>query len=239
MHNLYIGLDRDGTIELPDVPPPAELVEQLHDFQRAGAKVFLASGKSYEVLRPICAELGLQPWMYCCENGGHVVFPATGAEYVTSTSGDLSLFLAQLDSIALPPYKEEAKQSIWSKKFGEHSLAAKAILDEFVAKHGLALDVFAYPDGDGGLDVVPRGIDKVNLLKFLPPQAVVHYFGDGENDLGIMRAPSVTPHTVANAKPVVKQCVAEKSGYISDLPAGLGVTETLKRLKHDLLAMAA
>src|ERR1700756_4439683 len=132
MHNFYIGLDRDGTIDLPGLPPPAELIEQLHRFQQAGAKVFLASGKSYEVLQPICAGLGLDPWMYCCENGGHIVFPETGAEYTIDTDGDLSFFISQLDSISLPPYKEEAKRSIWSKKFGEHSLAAKAILDEFV-----------------------------------------------------------------------------------------------------------
>jgi hydroxymethylpyrimidine pyrophosphatase-like HAD family hydrolase len=239
MHNYYVGFDRDGTLELPGLPVPEQLRRQLHRFQDAGARLFIASGKSYDVLRPICAEIGLRPWMYACENGGHIVFPATGNEYVREADADLKRFVAAVDTLDLPPFQEEAKRSIWSKKFGAESLRAKAIIDDFVTQRGLNLDVFAYPDGDGGLDVVPRGIDKVNLLRFLPPDAVIHYFGDGDNDLGIMRAARVQPHTVANAKPVVKACVAARGGHVSALRAGYGVAEGLALLAGERLDTAA
>ncbi|APR35244.1 HAD family hydrolase [Paraburkholderia sp. SOS3] len=233
MSRIFIGLDRDGTIDMPGLPAPARLVEQLRGMQQDGAKVFIASGKSYDVLKEVCAGLGLEPWMYCCENGGHIVIPHTGREYVFSEGTDLAFFIAHVGELALPPSRDEPKRSIWSKKFGGESLAAKRVIDEFVARHGLRLSVFAYPDGDGGLDVVPDGIDKSNLLRLLPEDAVVHFFGDGENDLGIMRSDGVVPHTVANGKRAVKQCVAEKGGHIADEPAGYGVCSVLAQLRAE------
>jgi len=236
MSELFIGLDRDGTIDMPGLPAPARLVEQLRRMQQDGAKVFIASGKSYDVLKDVCAGLRLEPWMYCCENGGHIVIPHTGREYVFSEGTDLQFFIDHVGELALPPYRDEPKRSIWSKKFGSESLAAKRVIDEFVARHHLRLNVFAYPDGDGGLDVVPDGIDKSNLLPLLPDDAVVHFFGDGENDLGMMHSAGVVPHTVANGKQAVKQCVAEKGGHIADEPAGYGVCSVLAQLRAEWLA---
>ncbi len=231
MSRIFIGLDRDGTIDLPGLPAPAELIEQLRCAQQEGAEVFIASGKSYEVLQQVCGELGLAPWMYCCENGGHIVIPGLGKEYVFPGGADLQFFRSKVDRLPLPPYRDEPKRSIWSKKFGSKALAAKSVIDAFVARHALDLSVFAYPNGDGGLDVVPAGIDKANLLPLLPADAVVHFFGDGENDLGIMKAPGIVPHTVSNGKDIVKRCVLRRGGYVADEPAGYGVCSVLARLR--------
>jgi hydroxymethylpyrimidine pyrophosphatase-like HAD family hydrolase len=230
MRNLYIGLDRAGTLELPGLPPPLELSERLAELQDDGARIFVASGKRYEVLQRACAALDLTPWMYCCENGGHLVFPHSGFEYVADRDPDLAFFVRYVDTLPLPASEREAKRTIWSSRFGKSALVAKSIIDDFVRRQGLALDVYSYPERDGTIDVVPQSIDKANLIRYVPPAAVIHYFGDDENDLGIMRDSRVTPHTVANAKPVVKHCVAGKRGLISELPAGLGVADVLEQL---------
>jgi hydroxymethylpyrimidine pyrophosphatase-like HAD family hydrolase len=230
MQDLYIGFDRDGTIDLPHLPAPAELGEQLRIVQREGAQLFIASGKSYAFLTQVCAQLRIAPWMYCCENGGHIVIPSERIEQVHRGDDSLEHFIAAAARLNLPPCEDEPKHSIWSKRFGAGAPAAKALIDAYVAQHGLNLDVFAYPDG--AVDVVPAGIDKANALAFIPRSATVHFFGDGDNDLGIMRHPSVIPHTVCNGRAIVKACVAAKGGQVSELPAGHGVATLLKSLRE-------
>jgi len=80
------------------------------------------------------------------------------------------------------------------------------------------------------LDVVPDGIDKVNILDYIPQDAVIHFIGDSNNDLGIMQDPRVLPHTVANAKEEVKDLVARKGGYIAEEPVGDGVAFILRNI---------
>ncbi|QCP53461.1 HAD family phosphatase [Trinickia violacea] len=234
MHNVYIGLDRTGTLELPGLPPPAELSERLHELQDEGVRLFIASGKSYDVLRHRCAELKLTPWMYCCENGGHIVIPEHAFETVAPKHRDLEYFARSLDLMDLPPGKPEVKRSIWSRQFDKEVHDAKDIIARFIWRHDLALNVYVHPEHDGAIDVIPTTIDKANLVQYLPPAAVIHYFGDGDNDLGIMRHARVTPHTVSNARQAVRACVARRNGYISDLPAGMGVADMLERLSHRL-----
>jgi hypothetical protein len=239
MRNLYIGFDRVGTNQRPDLPPPAELRRSLRELQDEGAWLFIASRKSYLVLQRVCAELSVTPWMYCCENGGHVVFPHSGFERVAARDPDLTCFARAVDTLRLPPSQQQPTRAIWSRRFGNDALTAKAIIDSYVQRHRLALDVYAYPERDGGVDVVPRALDKANVLEYFPPAAIIHYLCDSENDLGIMRDARVTPHTVSNAKPEVKGCVARKRGYVSSRPGGEGITDILDRLGERFLVAHA
>lgn len=231
LENIYIGFDRDGTLEMPGHEMPDQLVMQMKTLQEAGAKLFIASGKDHLLLSNIFNGVNLDFWMICAENGGHIVIPENEIDMIYSPQEEhLKIFLDNLENLDLPPYREEPKKSIWSKKFGAHSLAAKKIIDQFILENSLALKVYAYPDGDGGLDVVPDGIDKINLIPFIPNNAVIHYFGDGENDLSLMSHQKIIPHTVANAHFSVKECVSSKSGYQASANAGEGVSEIITRL---------
>lgn len=228
---LYIGFDRDGTLASPAVPMPEKLVKQLDALQKEGVVLFVASGKSHAQLSAIFKEVAFNPWLIAAENGAHIVIPEQNIDsMIEGRYPDLQQFLALLDSIPLPPYEDEPKRIVWSKKFREHAEAAGEILREFVKEKNLKLDVFVYPDGLGGVDVVPQEIDKCMLLKHIPQDAIIHYFGDSENDLEIMCHSRVMPHTMSNAKEVVKACVKEKGGMISEHPAGLGVSDILHRL---------
>ena len=229
--NMYIGFDRDGTLEMPDIAMPDDLITQLQTLVQLGAKLFIASGKDYDTLIEICNKINLKPWMICAENGGHIVILDENINCVhTDQNAHLEIFKSNIDLLELPEYFQEPKLSIWSKKFGNNVLLAQDKIKQFINNENLNLQVYAYPDGDGGLDVVPTGIDKSMLMKYIPSDAVVHYFGDGSNDIGLMQHDNVIPHTVSNASAEVKMCVHSKNGNISALPAGLGVSKLLTNI---------
>ncbi|MEI6416837.1 MAG: HAD hydrolase family protein [Verrucomicrobiota bacterium] len=228
--NIYIGFDRDGTLEMPGHPVPERLIEHLEALKQMGAKLFLASGKNYELLSQIAAEIKLDPWMICAETGGHIVIPSKKINYVAGAHSDLATFKEKIHAIKLPPHGEEPKLSVWSKKFGDHALEAENIIKNFIAENHWNLVVYSYPDGDGGLDVVPPGIDKVNLLEHIPAHATIYYIGDDHNDLGLLAHDRIIPCTVANAKANIKETVSQKKGLISSHPAGKGVVDILSQL---------
>lgn len=229
--NTYIGFDRDGTLEMPNVEMPDNLVTQLQSLVQLGARLFIASGKDYATLIEICNNINLNPWMVCAENGGHIVIPSENINYIyADQNSHLEIFKHNVDLLGLPEYFQEPKLSIWSKKFGKNVLLAQEKINHFINSKNLDLQVYAYPDGDGGLDVVPVGIDKSKLMEYIPQNAVIHYFGDGGNDLGLMQHTNVIPHTVSNAAAEVKICVKNKNGYIASFPAGVGVSELLTDL---------
>ena len=230
MSQLYVGFDRDGTLEMPGCPFPERLSRQFEELQKMGAKLFLASGKNYELLVTIADEMNLNPWMICAENGGHICIKEEGVNCVHSEHPHLTEFKAKVHLLDLPIHHEERKHSIWSKKFGENVLQAENLIQKMIEDHHWNLKVYSYPDGDGGLDVVPPGIDKTSLLSYIPAEAIICYIGDGENDLSLLENRRVVACTVANAKETVKKQVAAKGGYIASLPAGQGVCELLNTL---------
>ncbi len=115
-----------------------------------------------------------------------------------------------VDSLPLPPYRDEPKRSIWSKKFGPEALAGEG------RHRRVRRAPRPEPSACSPIRTVTRRRRRAgrhrqgHLLRFLPADAVVHFFGDGENDLGIMRAPRVVPHTVSNGKDIVKRCVSRE-----------------------------
>jgi len=228
--NIYVGFDRDGTLEMPGHPVPTQLMEQFSKLEKMGIKLFLASGKDFVLLKDIVTDIKLNTWMICAENGGHIVIPAQKIDYVQPSNIHMSSFIAKIHELQLPPHQEEPKRSIWSKKFGTRVLEAEKLIKNFISDQGWELNVYSHPDGDGGLDVVPPGIDKINLLPYLPEDATVYYVGDAENDLGLLSHRRVIPCTVANAKTSIQKVVREKNGYISSKSAGYGVSELMTQL---------
>lgn len=228
--NIYIGFDRDGTLEMPGHPVPARLMEQFEVLKKMGIHLFLASGKNHEFLSQIAKEIKIDPWMICAEAGGHIVIPSKKINSIVGEHSDLVPFKEKIRTIKLPPHGEEPKHSVWSKKFGNHVLEAEAIIKQLIAEHHWNLTVYSYPDGDGGLDVVPPGIDKVNLLEHIPDHATIYFVGDDQNDLSLLAHDRIIPCTVGNAKENVKERVSKKQGHLSSHPAGKGVVDLLSRL---------
>jgi hydroxymethylpyrimidine pyrophosphatase-like HAD family hydrolase len=91
-----------------------------------------------------------------------------------------------------------------------------------------------YTHFDGSIDIVPAGIDKSNLLNFIPYGAAIHYFGDSFNDLGIMQSPRITPHTVRDAEQEIKDLVLHEGGRIAQEPVGHGVQSILCNIQESL-----
>jgi hydroxymethylpyrimidine pyrophosphatase-like HAD family hydrolase len=228
-----IGFDRDGTLVLPDCPVPNRLTARIRGLEAVGAALFLASGKSMEFLEQFASELGITPFLIAAENGGHIRCHANGSDTVLAPTADMLAFDREVGSLLLPPHGPEPKLSIWSRKFGSHAREAAAILADFVRRRGWALEVVAHPDVDGGLDVVPKGIDKELLVAHLGAEGPVHYFGDSTNDIGLMRHPRITPHTVANARPEVLSLVRARGGCVAERTAGEGVADLIDTLFAD------
>ena len=233
LENHYIGFDRDGTLELPGIEMPPSLKGQFESLKAQGATLFIASGKSYSQLQEICQRIGLMPWLLCAENGAQIVIPERSIDKLEGANhADLLKFTKAVEKIMLPPFEAEEKRLIWSKKFGQNAQKAGELLKQFINANQLELEVFTYLVGGGSVEVVPKGIDKVRLLEYIPDSAVVHYIGDSDNDLQLMQHPRVIPHTVSNASNNIKECVKEKGGIISEQPAGIGVTAILDKLLH-------
>lgn len=230
INNIFIGFDRDGTLETPHHPLPSRLIKQFEQLNKQGIKLFLASGKPYSLLNNISLQIKLNAWMICAENGGHIVIPSEKIDCIHALHDDLISFKKEVANFELPPHREEPKHSIWSKQFGEGVLEAEAHIKKFIEKNNWNLKVYSYPDGNGGLDVVPPGIDKSNLLHYIPHDATIYYIGDDFNDVGLLSHERVIPCTVANAQKAIKETVLNKNGHIATKPAGEGVAEILSHL---------
>ena len=178
-------------------------------------------------------EIGINPDFICAENGGHIYSRIDHKESILGKNDDLERFSEIIKNEELPENYYEHKVSIWSRKFGDNVVKAGRKIETIIKANHLNLDVYTYPDGDGGLDVVPPGIDKTNLLPLFPDDAEIHYFGDSFNDISLMRRKEVRSHTVSNAKDIIKEIVKKNDGYIAKSPAGDGVLAILKLLKKD------
>lgn len=229
LHNSIIGFDRDGTLELAGHPIPVQLTEKFQQLTRRGATLFIASGKSYVDLQVICQRISLDPWLLCAENGGHIVIPGE-TEWIDESSQDMLFLKDKIKQIALPPSQLEPKRLLWSGTFGKNAAEAAKILNDFVGQHQLNLNVLHYQSGGGTVEVVPKGVNKTNLLKYIPGNTALHFIGDNINDLDLMWHPMVIPHAVGNAIDSIKKCVVNKGGIVSEFNVGWGVLDILDQL---------
>ncbi len=227
--NLYIGFDRDGTLDLPNLQFDTNLAYQLKGLKSLGAKLFLASGKGCEFLNTYFKEFDVEFDIVCGENGGHII--SNNVDYIKKCSNKhLDVFIDNLPLLNLPFFEEEPKKSIWTGRFFDKSEHAGKIIRQFIDINKLDLQVYIHPDNVGAVDVVPNVVDKTNVLEFIPYHANIHFFGDGNNDLSLMKHQRVIPHTVENATPEVKSCVQNKNGNISKLIAKDGVADGIGKL---------
>jgi len=224
LENHYIGFDRDGTLESPTHLFPASLAEQIQALQARGAKTFIASGRSVAELIEIAEAHQLKFDLICGENGGDIIDPK---QEFTLIYPDLDAFKASIDSIFLPPHIKDDKKIIWTCYFKEHLVEAEKILSDFIKKNNWDLKIYAHPDYDGALDVLPKEINKTNVLRYIPEKTIITYFGDSENDIEMMLSERVQPHSMDNAIDEIKKIVKKRGGMVSKEAAGLGVSEIL------------
>jgi HAD superfamily hydrolase (TIGR01484 family) len=231
LDNTYIGFDWDGTLELFDIKPTPELIALFQNLQSRGARLFLASGKTCSALERVSQGI-IEPFLIAGESGGHIRIPEQGLEYFSEPDEDLLKFAALVKACELPSNQPQRieKATIWCRMFGDNATQAAAILRGLIAKHNLHLDVFPHPEIDGAVDVAPRDVNKANVLKHLPLDARIYYFGDGGNDIALLGHERVFPCTMINANPEVKALVESRKGKIATQPACLGVYEILKAL---------
>jgi hydroxymethylpyrimidine pyrophosphatase-like HAD family hydrolase len=168
--------------------------------------------------------------MICAEAGGHIVIPSQHIDHVAPSHSDLVSFKERIHTLELPVHRDDRKLSIWSKKFGDQVVEAEKNIKKFILENNWELAVYSYPDGDGGLDVVPPSIDKVNLLNYIPDNSTIYYMGDDHNDLRLLNHERTIPCTVANAKEAVKETVRRKQGYVATKAVGEGVSEMISQL---------
>lgn len=230
--SICIGFDYDGTLCEAMNPIPKKLVDQICDLQKEGYELFLASGKSLSFLIDISQKMGIEPFLIAAENGGHIYLPASGEEKVFGNTEDLNQFREVVDSFKLPIWEYEEKISIWSRRFGpvkvhEAGLIIKSEIQNYKFNN---LNTYIHPDG--GVDVVPPGIDKGNVRFFLPKKvdAKIYYIGDSYNDLPAMNLPNVTPCCVDNAVQDVKDLVSERKGLISRYKYGEGSSDIIRNI---------
>lgn len=228
LKNTYIGFDWDGTLELFELKPSLQLIGFFKELQRQGAKLFLASGKTCQALEAISPGI-IEPFIIAGESGGHIRIPSQGIEKFAEASDDLIRFAELIKTYQLPPNTAQPiiKATIWSRMFGDRSVEAAKILEHAIKAHNLDLDVFPHPEIDGAVDVVPHYLTKANVLKFIPADAKIYYFGDGLNDLALLKSERVFPCTMVNAHEQVKTLVQARGGKIAKQPACLGVHELL------------
>jgi len=226
-NNIFIGFDRDGTLEIDGLPMPSALKQKIVALEHTGINIFFASGKSMDMIRGLANDIGVKPALLCAENGGHIYDFINKQESIFAKTADLDHFAKLIMDCKLPTERYEHKISIWSRKFDKNVVQAKKIIEKVIRQNKLNLQVFAYPDGDGGLDVVPPGIDKEKLLDFIPQDAIIHYFGDSFNDYSLMKNNRLIPHTVANGKSIIKELVVKRGGYVAKQIAGDGVLSIL------------
>ena len=231
LYNTYIGFDWDGTLELFDLKPTPELIALFQELQSRGVRLFLASGKTCAALERASKGI-IEPFLIAGESGGHIRIPEQGLEHFSEPDEDLLKFEELVKACELPRNEHQRldKATIWCRMFGDNALAAAKILRDLIAKHGLHLDVFAHPEIDGAIDVAPRDVNKGNVLKYLPTDARIYYFGDGNNDIALLGHERVSPCTMVNANEEVKALVQSRQGKIATQPACLGVYEILKDL---------
>lgn len=232
VNNVFVGLDYDGTLTAPGYPIFPELIQKIIDLERLGISLFFASGKSMAFIQHFVDQLGISPRFICAENGGHVLDVRKGMETIFGAQTDLDSFIQAIEKEPLPAHIDEDKISIWTKRFGDNVEDAVSIIRKLITEKGFTLSVYTHPDG--ALDVVPDGIDKANLLDFIPRDATIHFVGDSHNDLGIMQNARVLPHTVANANREVKDLVARKGGYIAPTSVGHGVLGILRNILESI-----
>lgn len=228
--NTYIGFDWDGTLELFDLKPSKALISLFDHLQTQGVQFFLASGKTCASLERVSQGI-IKPFMFAGESGGHIRIPEHGIEKFAEGNDDLQRFALIIKDCDLPPSTQPiTKETIWFRMFGEHSSHAAKIIEHVIEEYHLQLDVFAHPEIDGAVDVVPRDISKANVLPFIPKDARIYYFGDGLNDMALLSHTRVFPCTMSNAQDEVKILVRKRQGHIANQPACLGVHELLLNL---------
>lgn len=231
LDNTYIGFDWDGTLELFELKPSLALITLFKDLQNQGVQFFLASGKTCAALETVSQNI-ITPFMFAGESGGHIRIPTQNLEKFSEASDDLKRFSELIKTYELPPHTLPlfSKATIWCRMFGDRSLEAAKILEQIIKTHHLELDVFPHPEIDGAVDVVPHSLTKANVLKFIPQDARIYYFGDGLNDLALLKQERVYPCTMINAHEQVKALVTHRKGKIATQPACLGVHEILLKL---------
>lgn len=230
---IFIGFDRDGTLETPLLPMSDKLKLKIIELEKSGINIFFASGKSMMQLKEIVKDIGVRSVLLCAENGGHICDLKKDNEFIVPINKDLKRFISIIEKHKLPKHKYEYKVSIWSRQFYDNVADAKKIIDEIIDKNKLNLNVFIHPDHAGGLDVVPIEIDKIKLLDFIPSNATIHYFGDSYNDFCLMKSERVIPYTMDNAKDAIKELVDKRGGIIANKSAGEGVLSTLCEILGD------
>ena len=227
LENHYIGFDRDGTLESPIHFFPSGLAAQIQALRARGAKTFIASGRSVAELIEITETHQLKFDLICGENGADIIDPK---REFTLIYPDLDAFKASVDAIFLPPHVKDDKKIIWTSYFNEHLPEAEKILSDFIQKNKWNLKIYAHPNYDGAIDVLPKEINKTNVLRYIPENTIITYFGDSENDMEMMLSQRVQPHTMDNAIDEIKKIVKKRGGMVSKAAAGLGVSDILAEI---------
>lgn len=215
-----LATDLDRTFSREDLGLDDEAVRLVGDLRAAGVLVILATGRTEGEVQSKPGLAGVFD-AYVLECGARA--GRWGALH------DANVSLAGID--ALCRHLKEAGIDVWR---GPMSASIARTDQEAAAPLALRHAVTLLPNKDR-VDLVPAGIDKgVGLARALEQLApgrrpVVAAIGDGENDLGLLRAADHRV-AVANAVPALRDLAHE----VAPLAASEGFKWFARRLLDDL-----
>lgn len=213
VHRRLLAFDYDGTLAENGRVPPA-LQTALERLRAAGHVLFLATGRRLEsvALGPLKDLFAGIVW----ENGA--VLYHTRADEIYLPFGDLSPGLAEaLAAAGVPLERGQAILSTWKP----HEETVRQVLNQWggdpVVAHNKGAVMILPPGATKG-----AGLERLLALCGYSPRNLVS-FGDGENDLSLLRLGEVGV-AVADAVPALK-AVAD---LVTTRPGPAGVLEALE-----------
>ncbi|RLF12103.1 MAG: hypothetical protein DRJ62_02830 [Thermoprotei archaeon] len=210
--------DYDRTTTNPDLTPSAEALQAIKEAkERLNLKFIMASGRPLGFFMQYGEVIAVADAIVA-ENGSIIYLPKSGVKRVIGE--DVSSTLkALIEELKVPAELFEVIVSI-PRSYEE---AVKRAIEE----RGLRVDVEYNVDS---IMLLPPGVSKLNgVLEAMKELSVASRgfiaFGDGENDVSIMRKATIAV-AVANATPEVKRA----AHYVTSKPYGWGVADFIRFL---------
>ena len=229
--------DMDGTLSLPRLKCDKSMLDFLK-ILRTKATIGIVSGSDlakiqeqmganpFEVFDYVFSENGVQAWLDGKSIGSESISKEMGESNLKSLINFCLHYIADLDipikrgtfieyrkgMLNISPIGRNCSQEEriafyeYDKAHKIRETMVKKLEAEFGNKFNLQFSI----GGQISIDCFIKGWDKRFCLKYIDPNAVVHFFGDktdpGGNDHEIFADPRTLGHTVTGPDDTIKQC---------------------------------
>lgn len=249
-----VFIDMDGTLLTRSNEISQRNIEAIRSLINQGIKVFLATGRQYEITSPYHGALGLQTPMICL-NGAAIHDGRTGKAIQTKPvlldeerlhylTGSHPCNVLIHTPVGLYCKRTNAEIDEWTREgrippcyVGDLRKADYQHVLKYSIRTGVPSPHLSklfekeanVIDWDDGFEMVAEGVSKWSAIKSLLraygiQQSEVVAFGDGPNDMEMLRHAG-TGVAMANAAPIVK----EKADFVTNHHMNDGLAEFIER----------